>query len=86
MQRVTVEFIDPTVHGHSWSSFEEVTESKASHGYATGWLVEENKDCIKVALLIGALKQVRDWIVIPQGAVISIEQLKSIDVEGWNGK
>ncbi len=81
MKLVVVKFHDSTFF-NDWAAAEVVDQSKPKTCYAAGWLVEENDNQVKLALMTtqdaGAFA---DWIVIPTGSVITIDEIKNVDWE-----
>ena len=81
MKVVVVKFLDPTTCGE-WSTKQEVDETKCKSCVACGFLFEENKDTVKVALMCSNDKEAwSDWVVIPAGCVLSIDKIKEVDWE-----
>ena len=83
MQTALVKFLDPTTFGH-WATMDEVDESHCRVCYAAGFLIEENKEVVKVALLTTACKDTcSSWVTIPAACVLEMVYLKEVD---WDGQ
>ncbi len=79
MQVVVVKFQDPTTF-NQWKLLDSLDTAPCKICYACGFLLEENKEYTKVALLCSEDAQgVSDWIVIPTGCVMSCEVIKEVD-------
>ena len=86
MKLVVVKFQDPTTF-HQWTEMDEIDKSKCKICYAGGFLVEENDDITKVALLYAEDKgSASNWIAIPTACVLACEVIKEVDWEAENEK
>jgi hypothetical protein len=81
MQLVVVKFLDPATFNH-WSTWDTVEESQPRLCVASGLLLGETKEVVKVGLLAsGDKKTVSDWIAIPIGCVLTVDYVREIDWE-----
>ena len=84
MQIAVVKFQDPTTFNH-WATIDEVDKSKCDVCYACGFLIEENDNVTKVALMSSEDKKTGyGWVVIPTSCVLSCEVIKEVDWEVGN--
>jgi len=50
--------------------------------FACGFMIEENDAVVKVCLLLGQKGEIgSNWVVIPEGCVLSVEVIKEIDLD-----
>jgi len=81
MQIVVAKWQDTTTFGQ-WTTAEEVEASGLKICYAAGFLVEEDKDIVKIALLTADDKgSFSNWINIPVEDVLELTVVKEVD---WN--
>lgn len=81
MQLVVVKFRDPTTFDY-WAPMDEVDKVKCKICYAAGFLIETNDDVTKVALLCSQDKEdIRSWVVVPTGCVLTCDVIQTIDWE-----
>ena len=86
MQVVMVKFRDPTTFDY-WATMDEIDKSEPRVCYACGFLIEENDDVTKVALLLSEDREIgRDWITIPTSCILSCEVIKEVDWEVPNAR
>jgi len=76
---VLVKFHDPTTFG-SWETMDYIDCSEPRLALACGFLIEDNDKLVKVCLLLGQDKAVgSNWITIPAGCIVSVDELKEVD-------